>query len=91
MPSNTNELCVVITVPNEFEAGLVLDLLLDEGIDARADGGYTSDFRIGVAGSVRVLVHVNDAERAQHVLHEVQHERSLSKRLDECDTAHEAF
>lgn len=64
----------LISVPSEVEASMIVNLLGDHGISARAVGGFTSGFKAEVPGNVDVLVNGGDTERASAVLLEVRKE-----------------
>ena len=66
-------LCVVGT---EMEATLIADALTDRGIDARPSGIMTGGFRAEAPGSVKVLVHASDYQRAKQALDEYRKEQS---------------
>lgn len=63
---------VLVSVPTEAEAGIVIAALDEEGIRAEAVGGYTAAFVTAVPGTVQVLVHRDDLARAQQILDELR-------------------
>lgn len=73
MPIDTLE--KLTAVPSEAEASMIVSLLNDHGIPARAVGGFTSDFKAEAPGNVEVLVKGTDVGRASDVLPEVRKER----------------
>ena len=60
MDSDAQELAKLITVPDEFEASVIVSALEADGIRARADGGYVADFREGISAGVSVVVAQSD-------------------------------
>jgi hypothetical protein len=60
-----DSLATVATVGNEFEAQLLVNLLKDEGIAARATGFWTSQFRAEAPGSIRVVVNFQSLAAAR--------------------------
>ena len=65
---------VLVSVPGEVEAAVIVNALEEHGIGARATGGYTSGFKAEAPGEVRVLVAQADAVRAKDVLTEIRRE-----------------
>lgn len=63
---------VLLSVPTEAEAGIVVAALDEQGIQAEAVGGYTAAFAVGIPGMVQVIVHRDDVARAQQILEELQ-------------------
>jgi membrane protease YdiL (CAAX protease family) len=68
MPEESNTLEVLIRVPTEAEASLIVQCLADQGIAAKAVGGFTSGFRAEAPGDVSVLVRHADLARAKIAL-----------------------
>ena len=66
---------VLVSVPDEMEAAEIVSILADNGIHARAVGGYTSGFRAEAPGEVSVVVGHADLSRAEDALSEFQKER----------------
>lgn len=67
-PDNPERLTVVKT---EAEALLIAGMLEEQGIESTVTGGYTSGFRTGAPGEVRVLVRNSDLARARELLNEI--------------------
>lgn len=65
---------VLVSVPTEPEAAIIVAALDEQGIAAEATGGYTATFATAVPGEVQVLVHRADLERAQAILAELHRE-----------------
>jgi hypothetical protein len=65
---------VLVSVPNEVEAAAIVGALAEQGIRARAVGGYTSGFRAEAPGDVKVVVGRADLARAAAILAEIQSE-----------------
>ncbi len=61
---------VLTTVMTEAEAAILVAQLEDHGIAAQISGGLTGGFRAEAPGSVRVLVHEENMERAKALLAE---------------------
>lgn len=59
---------VLTTVMTEAEAAILVAQLEDHGIPAQISGGLTGGFRAEAPGSVRVLVHEENMERAKAFL-----------------------
>jgi hypothetical protein len=68
MSAESDTLEVVARVTNEMEASLIVQCLANQGINARAVGGFTSGFRAEAPGDVSVLVRSGDLERAKKVV-----------------------
>ena len=68
MSDDTNTLEVVARVTTEAEASLIVQCLTNQGITARAVGGFTSGFRAEAPGDVSVLVMSGDLERAKKIV-----------------------
>ncbi len=62
---------VLISVPTEAEAAIIVAALVDEGIEAEATGGYTASFTTAAPGFAQVVVHQADLERAKEILAEL--------------------
>ena len=67
-PDNPETLAAVKT---EAEATIIAGMLEENGIEATVTGGFTSGFKAGVPGEVRVLVRNSDLARAADLLDEV--------------------
>jgi hypothetical protein len=68
MSAESDTLEVLARVPTEIEASLIVQCLSNEGIAARAVGGFTSGFRAEAPGDVSVLVKSGDLARAKRAL-----------------------
>jgi hypothetical protein len=62
---DNEEPVVLADLPGEVEAQLIVAALEEEGIEAFKAGGAVSDFKVGVAGHVQVLVRPEDLDRAK--------------------------
>lgn len=62
---NNEEPVVLADLNSEAEASMIIAALAEEGIDAFKAGGAVSDFKLGVAGHVQVLVRPEDLDRAR--------------------------
>ena len=60
------------TVSTDFEASAIVAALEEEGIRARAVGGFTAGFRAEAPGGVTVLVGEADLARASSILNELR-------------------
>ena len=67
---------ILVAVPNELEAAVIISSLAAHGIRATALGGLTSGFKAEAPGEVRVLVGAADLERAREILRDVRGEQS---------------
>ncbi len=65
---NTQNPKVLASCRNEFEAGVLVNLLAERGIRARATGEYTAGFRAEAPGDVHVLVRPEDLDQARAIL-----------------------
>ena len=63
---------VLVRVPTEVEASVIVGELEARGIRAEAVGGYTASFRAEAPGDVKVLVRSADVEQAQAALKEMR-------------------
>jgi hypothetical protein len=61
---------VLVSLPSEPQAAILVAALEGEGIRAEMSGVLTSGFRADVPGNVTVLVMPDDLERAQAILAE---------------------
>jgi hypothetical protein len=68
MSAKSDTIEVVARVANEMEASLIVQCLTNQGITARAVGGFTSGFRAEAPGDVSVLVMSGDLERAKKIV-----------------------
>jgi len=67
------ELAVAANVPGDVEAEVIVEVLMDNGIQAAASGGPAASFRVGAPGRVQVLVHQDDLQRAKEIVTEASH------------------
>ena len=70
MTTDPNRPHVVVRVPTDFEASVIVSALEAAGIKAMAVGGPTAGFRAEAPGDVAVVVQENEAEQAEAVLAE---------------------
>ena len=70
--NDANDVVVLTSAANEFEATAIVSRLDAEGIKATTAGELTSGFRAGAPGFVKILVQRSDFDRAVLVLKEVQ-------------------
>jgi hypothetical protein len=68
MAAERENLEVLCRVTTEMEASLIVQLLADCDIDARAVGGFTAGFRAEAPGDVSVLVKQSDLAAAKEAL-----------------------
>ncbi len=59
---------ILVGVASEFQAKLIVDALVNEGIEAMSAGGETAGLRNAVPGDVRILVRETDLTHARQVL-----------------------
>ena len=76
MSTDSTDLLVLVSVPDEVEAAAIVAALDQDGIQAVATGGMTSGFKAEAPGEVQVLVKRSDANRAQQTLQEIQSRES---------------
>ncbi len=67
------DLAVAAVVPGDVEAEVIVEVLLENGIQAVASGGPAASFRVGVPGRVPVLVHQDDLTRAKEIVTQASH------------------
>ena len=68
----------LVSASGEVEAAVIVGVLKENGIEARAIGGYTSGFQTGVPSEVCVLVAEDDLSRARELLGEIRREHGAS-------------
>jgi hypothetical protein len=68
MDLDSEKLKTLTIVSNDLEASAIVSALEDEGIRARAVGGFTAGFRAEAPGGVSVVVTESDLDRAKIVL-----------------------
>ena len=69
-PANQPE--TLVSVPNEFEAAMIVSALAARDIDASTSGSFTAGFRAEAPGDVEVVVRQRDLERAKIALEELR-------------------
>ena len=67
----SGETAVLISLPSEYEAVLMVQALEARGISAHADGALTSGFRAEAPGEVKVIVQQSDLTEAREFLREL--------------------
>jgi hypothetical protein len=67
---------VLLRVPGEMEAALVVSALAEHGLQAKAVGGYITGFRAEAPGDVAVLVRAEELQEAQRILRELRQQPS---------------
>lgn len=82
MPEEPSTLELLVRVPTEAEANLIVQLLADRGISARAVGGFTSGFQAEAPGDVAVLVRRGDLAHARDILAAARRDRSSDQAGD---------
>jgi len=80
MSETTNTPAVLIAVPTDLEAAMIVSALAAHEVDATTAGEYTSGFRAEAPGMVNVLVRGSDVTRAQRVLDELATQRPPESR-----------
>jgi nitrogen regulatory protein PII-like uncharacterized protein len=70
MSDQSQDIVQLTRVPTEVEAELIVNLLQEHEIEARAVGGFTSTFRAQAPGDVQVFVRDIDLEQAREILRE---------------------
>lgn len=68
-PNDQNPV-VLVSLPSEPQAAILVAALEGEGIRAEMSGTLTSGFRADAPGDVKVLVMPDDLEKAQAILQE---------------------
>ena len=66
---------VLVRVPNELVAAVIVNTLADQGIWAMAVGGATSGFKAEAPGAVTVVVRAPDLAQARQVLDEIRRDQ----------------
>jgi hypothetical protein len=79
MADDPNRPVVLVTVPTELKAALIVAALSEQGIEAQTIGELTSAFRAEVPGGVSILVRHADLERARLALQAMEGGQSGSK------------
>ncbi len=69
---NRAHLVSVAERSSEIAAGVLVNVLADEGIRATAVGGFTAGFRAEAPGMVQVKVLQRDAARAKEIIAEIK-------------------
>ena len=64
----------LVSVPNEFEAAMIVSALAAHDIDATTTGNFTSGFKAEAPGDVKVLVRQSDLMRAKRLLNDLSHQ-----------------
>ena len=82
MQDNSNSVESLISVPDDVQASLIVDLLEDHGIKATAVGGYTAGFKAEAPGLVDVLVMNDDLEQARVVLRRFEEKQPETNRIE---------
>lgn len=68
------DLVVLMTVPREVEAQLIVDALAEKGVEAHQAGGAISSFKVGIPGDVVIYVKPEDQAQAVQALAEIRDE-----------------
>lgn len=69
-PSDNNPETLV-SVPNDFEAAIIVSALAAHDVDATTSGGFTAGFRAEAPGEVNVIVRRRDLAKARQALSEL--------------------
>lgn len=80
--TDADDVEVLLSVPTEAEAALIVATLSKEGIVAAVEGALTSALRAEVPGEVRILVRRVDLDRAAAVLMQIEQDRGDVDRPD---------
>lgn len=83
MTSDPNSPTVVYSADNPIEAGAIATALEAEGIETTTTGSYTSGFQAEAPGPVQVVVRQSQAEKALHILAQLEQESQSSEEVDE--------
>ncbi len=67
-PTNDPREVVAATFNDEWQAALMRETLLSEGIRCVIAGAYTGNFRAEAPGRVKLLVHEEDLSRAEEAI-----------------------
>lgn len=76
---------VLLSVPTEMEAAIIVNVLAEHGVRAVAVGGYTSGFQAEAPGVVKVIVTRADLAEARRVLSEFDGGDSANRSAPEED------
>ena len=72
MPDDPSQPIVLMEVPTEAQAAIIVAALAELGIEAQMAGGLISGMRAEAPGQVGVLVHAEDAERARDAIRAIE-------------------
>jgi hypothetical protein len=72
MQADREKTAVLVSMPSEVEAALLVQALESRGIAAQATGTLTSGFRAEAPGQVKILVHQEDLSKAYEILCELR-------------------
>ena len=67
---------MLVSVPSEAEAAIIVAALAVRGVQASTTGDYTAGFRAEARGQVRVVVRRADLARAKQSLAEIEKDQT---------------
>lgn len=76
MTTDPSSPTVLVSVPTEFEAGVIASALCEQQINATTTGGLTSGFKAEAPGEVAVVVPLSQLDDAKQVLASIRQEQS---------------
>ena len=74
MSDDPNRVVVLVTIPTEVQAKMIVAALEYQGVQARTTGALTSAFRAEVPGGAQVIILQADLEQAQAILRAIEEE-----------------
>ena len=77
MTEQENNPEILVSVPGDLEASMIISALAAEGVDATATGSYTSGFLAEAPGEVQVLVRKRDLLKAKQLLGDLMPNRQM--------------
>ncbi len=72
MPDDPTQPVMLMEVPTEAQAAIIVAALAERSIEAQMTGGLTSGMRAETPGQVHILVRSEDAERARDAIREIE-------------------
>ena len=74
---------VLCSVVSEIEAGAIVNVLAEHGIQAMAVGGYTSGFKAEAPGVVKVVVKRGELALARETMAEIDRQTQAEGEVDD--------
>ena len=67
-----DRLAVVVRVPSGMEAAILVNALVEHGIQASSSGEFTAGFRAEAPGDVAVMVHADKLVEARQIIQDLK-------------------